>query len=300
MPSIFISHSSLDKNIASEVKGWLREQAFDNVFLDFDKETGIGAGKDWARELYDEVSRCQAVVIIATENWARSRWCFAEAQQAQALGKVVFPVVTVPDELNRLELELSRTQAVVWDERGKANIARRLREIVHELARGYKWDSSRPPWVGILSLESDDAAVFFGRDDEIIDVAQKLNAKRALGGPPLTFIVGASGSGKSSLLKAGVLPYLSRSAADWIALPPFRPGADPVSSLRNAFANRIEEVAVPDGTASETDPKLAISAMTAKLRRGQSADATILIAIDQMEELFSVTAPERRRSLSNC
>jgi len=61
LTSIFISHSSLDNCLASEVKGWLDEQAFDNVFLDFDKETGIEVGKDWARELYDQVSRCQAV-----------------------------------------------------------------------------------------------------------------------------------------------------------------------------------------------------------------------------------------------
>lgn len=186
MPSIFISHSSLDNGTASDVKVWLRDQAFDNVFLDFDKETGIGAGKDWARELYDEVSRCQAVVIIATENWTRSRWCFAEAQQAQALGKTIFPIVTAPDGLAQLGPELRRTQAVVWDTNGKTNLAARLREIVDELARGYRWDSSRPPWVGIQSLEAGDAAVFFGRDREIIDVAQKLDAKRSLGGPPLS------------------------------------------------------------------------------------------------------------------
>jgi WD40 repeat protein len=295
LPSVFISHSSLDREIASEIKGWLCEQAFDNIFLDFDKETGIGAGKDWARDLYDAVSSCQAVVIIATENWSRSRWCFAEAQQAQALGKVIFPVVTAPSQLTQLDAELRRTQAVVWDEKGKASVASRLREIVDELARGYRWDSSRPPWVGILSLEAADAAVFFGRDHEIIDVAQRLDAKRLLGGPPLTFIVGASGSGKSSLLKAGVLPYLSRSAADWITLPPFRPGADPVASLQNAFATRLEARGVPDWLVTETDPKLAITAMAAKLRHGQFSEATILVAIDQMEELFSVTSSDERQ-----
>jgi hypothetical protein len=131
--------------LASEVKGWLGGQGFDNVFLDVDKETGIGAGKDWARELYQEISTSQAVVIIATENWSRSRWCFAEAQQAQALGKVIFPIVSTTDELNRLGPELGQTQATVWDATGKAKIASRLREIVEELARGYRWNGSRPP-----------------------------------------------------------------------------------------------------------------------------------------------------------
>ncbi len=295
VPSVFISHSSLDNRIALEIKTWLAEHGFDNVFLDFDKETGIGVGKEWARELYEEVSRCQAVIILATENWARSRWCFAEEQQALALGKVIFPVVTVPDELAKLGPDLRRVQAVIWAEPGKTNILSRLKAIAVELARGYRWDGSRPPWVGILSLEADDAAIFFGRDQEVIDVVQKLDAKRVLGGPPLTFIVGASGSGKSSLMKAGVLPYLSRSPTDWITLRPFKPGADPVVSLLKSLTSALESDLASAVTMLDSDPKLNVIAMAEKLCRGHSDDVTILIAIDQFEELFSITSPEKRQ-----
>ena len=49
MPAIFISHSSQDKARAAEIRDWLAGLGFEQVFLDFDKESGIGAGKDWER-----------------------------------------------------------------------------------------------------------------------------------------------------------------------------------------------------------------------------------------------------------
>ncbi len=292
MPAVFISHSSQDNEVASDVKSWLREQGFENVFLDFDKDTGIGAGKDWARTLYSEVSRCQAAVIIATDNWARSRWCFAEAQQALALGKTVLPVVTVPGALDHLGPELQRAQAIVWEEAGRASIASRLRSIVDELARGYRWDSTRPPWVGIHSLENSDAAVFFGRDQEVIDIVQRLDAKRALGGAPLTLLVGASGSGKSSLMKAGVLPYLSKRPQDWIALPPIRPSSDPVGALIGSVVSAV--IRSGGDYQHGEDAASAIVAAIQVLRRGRSSEATILLAIDQFEELFTIASSEQR------
>jgi hypothetical protein len=44
MPAIFISYSGLDRPIASDVKTALKQFGFEQVFLDFDKETGIDAG----------------------------------------------------------------------------------------------------------------------------------------------------------------------------------------------------------------------------------------------------------------
>ena len=62
MPAIFISHSSLDTKVADDIKSTLAKLGFDRVFLDFDKETGIGAGENWEKRLYEELSRCHAVM----------------------------------------------------------------------------------------------------------------------------------------------------------------------------------------------------------------------------------------------
>ena len=58
------------------------------------------------------------------------------------------------------------------------------------------------PWRGLTSYEAADAALFFGRDDEIAALRARIDAA------PLTVVLGASGTGKSSLVKAGVVPTL--------------------------------------------------------------------------------------------
>src|SRR5260370_16977932 len=96
MPAIFISLSSLDQQIANDIKMALDQFGFERVFLDFDKVTGIGAGENWEKRLYEELSRCHAVILVLTPNWLASKWCFVELCQARALGKVILPIVCPP------------------------------------------------------------------------------------------------------------------------------------------------------------------------------------------------------------
>src|SRR5438309_9301857 len=85
MAAIFISHSRLDASEADDIKASLARLGFERVFLDFDKATGVGAGENWEKRLYEELSRCHAVILVLTPNWLASKWCFAELTQARAL-----------------------------------------------------------------------------------------------------------------------------------------------------------------------------------------------------------------------
>ena len=167
MPAIFISHSSADNAHAAEIKAWLASIGLEQVFLDFDKTTGIGAGKDWERELYEAIERCQAVIALITPAWLASKWCFAEVANARAQGKPVFPIVFTPDAMKMIGPELQSIQAELWNDDGQKHLGERLHAIADEIARGYRFDGKRPPWPGILSYEAEDAAIFFGRDPEI-------------------------------------------------------------------------------------------------------------------------------------
>jgi hypothetical protein len=295
--SIFISHSSRDNAIAGEIKAWLKAQGYEQVFLDFDKETGLGAGKAWQRQLYEAMDRCHAVILIVTPAWLSSKWCFAEFTQAQALGKVVFPIIMTPDDLTAVGPEIREVQLELWNEAGQEHLRRRLKEVADEIARGHSWDATRPPWPGILSFEREDAAVFFGRDSEIRKVAELLETRRVHGGARFVLVLGASGSGKSSLMKAGVLPFLARDRRRWVVMPPVRPGTAPVTGLAKALAEAVGrernwQTIRNDLTGAHA--RAALVELIEELRVGQAREAMALLPIDQLEEAFvSSVEPER-------
>ena len=109
MSAIFISHSSEDRAAAQAMMQRLRAQNYEAVFLNFDAEHGIAAGKDWEVELYWNLSVCRAAIVLLSEMWIVSRWCFAELCLAKTLGKVILPVRIAPCRADTL---LGRLQIV--------------------------------------------------------------------------------------------------------------------------------------------------------------------------------------------
>jgi hypothetical protein len=63
MSAIFISHSSTDNAFAAGIRKRLQKQGHHSVFLDFDPERGIPAGRDWEKELYAKLRGCRAVIL---------------------------------------------------------------------------------------------------------------------------------------------------------------------------------------------------------------------------------------------
>ena len=70
MPAIFISHSNLDQKISDDAKTfYLFQHGFERVFLDFEKVSGIGAGANWEKQLYEELARGHAVLLLCAEKF---------------------------------------------------------------------------------------------------------------------------------------------------------------------------------------------------------------------------------------
>jgi hypothetical protein len=90
MTAIFISHRCTDNDTAEALKVWLRAQGHERLFLDFDPEDGVPAGVDWEQRLYQELRRCQAVLIVLSPDWLESKWCWAELAIIREKGKAVF------------------------------------------------------------------------------------------------------------------------------------------------------------------------------------------------------------------
>lgn len=298
MSHIFISHSSRDVEQAASLLKCLHAHGFVETFLDFDKHAGLAPGTDWERTLYREIAGAEAVILILTKNWFDSKWCFAEFTQARALGKAIFPIIESPTGESFVSPDIQHLDLIKDREGGLARLASELTRVVVNARGGFEWDHTRPPYPGLLAFDEADAAVYFGRDDDIRRLIERLNARRAQGGAKLVAVLGASGSGKSSLLRAGVLPRLKRDKRNWIVLPPFRPQLHPLEELAQAVSIALGPGADwrhwRDAFAAE-DPARTLSDLVRDLRAAHgSNEAQILITVDQAEELFG--AAEKREA----
>ncbi|MGK7893814.1 MAG: caspase family protein, partial [Xenococcus sp. (in: cyanobacteria)] len=100
-----------------------------------------------------------------------------------------------------------------------------------------KLDENTNPYKGLASFEKEDKELFFGRKRLIEEPKEGLVAK--VSNHPLTIVLGLSGSGKSSLVKAGLIPALKleeeTNQEQWYILPPIRPGEVPINALARAI-----------------------------------------------------------------
>ena len=127
---------------------------------------------------------------------------------------------------------------------------------------------------------------------------------RRLRSAGLVMVLGASGSGKSSLVRAGLVPRLRGDAERWIVVDPFRPRDDPVRELAAALTRAFGRAGVDRSPQSIADrihealrfadpaPPNPLVEMGEELRLAQSAaEPRILLVVDQFEELLGRSEP---------
>lgn len=156
--------------------------------------------------------------------------------------------------------------------------------------------ASRCPYMGLEPFQEEDAALFSGRDRAVAELLERLSDHA------MVAIVGRSGSGKSSLVFAGLLPELRRQRPgvlwDVVSL---RPGAWPLHALARAF----EGASTADGTVSEDatieaaanhlrdgDDDTLARIVGRRLEAARQEANCLLLFIDQWEELYSMAPSE--------
>src|SRR5262249_13961992 len=90
-------------------------------------------------------------------------------------------------------------------------------------------DRKRSPYRSLKPPEADDAGIFFGREAPTIEAIDRLRGMCEAAPPRLLVILGASGAGKSSFLRAGLLPRLGREDRTFLPLPVVRPDRSPIT-----------------------------------------------------------------------
>jgi len=152
--------------------------------------------------------------------------------------------------------------------------------------------SETSPYRGLAAFDEAHAHAFFGRETEIEAFLERLR------GAPVLPIVGPSGAGKSSFLGAGVIPRL-RARERWTVIA-MRPGSDPFATLAHHLLVTCARSSAPPESADRS----AAEALAAELRAAPTLLALrlatvaaaesgrVLLAIDQLEELFTHDLPE--------
>jgi DNA-binding SARP family transcriptional activator/WD40 repeat protein len=152
----------------------------------------------------------------------------------------------------------------------------------------------RNPYKGLRAFTEDDATDFHGRDALINDLILQIATHR------LVTVVGPSGSGKSSVVRAGLIPALRAGtltdSRDWLVTDMF-PGSFPFEELEAALS-RVA-VRTPGTLLSELTQPNGLLRVSKQILPGD--DSTLLVFIDQFEELFATVRSEetRRQFLEN-
>ncbi len=150
------------------------------------------------------------------------------------------------------------------------------------------------PYRGLFAFREQDAPYFFGRE---ADIQRLLDAVRR---KPLVAVIGASGSGKSSLVGAGLIPAL-RTQGDWIVAT-FRPFGESLKSLAEALVPLLEPQMSERERIKETrewakdlrnDASLCADFIERVVK--QQAAERLLLVVDQFEELYTLSPDEQEQ-----
>ncbi len=300
MADIFISHSGKDNEVAATI-GERIAQDRPTWSLFYDKDN-IRAGQRWQERLREELTSCRVVLALLSRNWLDSQWCFTEAVTAGFDGKDVVGIETedlTNDELARAPPILHERQRV----RLRGGDDRPWQEILEALDRsGLDPDNWFPippnvgPYPGLVAFDEKDAGVFFGRKQEITEYLGILDTLRGPDRAQVLVISGGSGSGKSSLLRAGLISRLRRKKFEWVVVSAFEVAREPVRNLLDQLGNMLADHGIPthglDLKSAPDDPGTLARVLDETLRRlEQATGAWVLLPLDQAEALVAGDNP---------
>ncbi|MFN2104081.1 MAG: hypothetical protein ACK2UJ_04355 [Candidatus Promineifilaceae bacterium] len=136
-----------------------------------------------------------------------------------------------------------------------------------------------PPYKGLTYFSESDKDIYFGRETLSDLLAARLDKSRFLA------LIGASGSGKSSLLRAGIIPRLR--AKNW-AIHTITPGAHPITVLAASLTrDELDPASTGKIQAAMRENPDSLVLVSDKLAARENADR-LLLAVDQFEELFTL------------
>src|SRR5450755_565187 len=259
------------------------------------------------------IRAAQTVLLVLTPQTGSSAAVKDHVRIAGLYRRSILCIWAQGDALHDL-LPVGAEQATIIDARGQRYQQARD-EIIIALEREYRGVTTveaplpaldfepRNPYKGLRAFTQNDRADFFGRESvvrELLALLMKTVRPTPTEEPDARFlaVVGPSGSGKSSVVMAGLLPKIQGGAMPgsdaWVYLDPMVPGKQPLESLAHLLTahfpgkdpQAIREVLRRDGGLGLH--QLGLTLMS-------RPETRVVLTIDQFEELFSSDIPERER-----
>jgi tetratricopeptide (TPR) repeat protein len=247
----------------------------------------IRPGTVIAEDIEGAIAQSQYVLVVLSKAWETDEWAQDATSLSEHLRVTNRGMLTIPCILEdcTVSLRVQTRQAIDCRDyaqprsRGAETQAEKglaeLRAMLGLAAPAPAEESIECPYPGMVAFESKE--LFFGRDDEIQRLVGHVRDHA------LTVAVGPSGSGKSSLIRAGLIPRLPGT---WLVRQ-VRLLDRPSVHLWQALG-----VEMADG-ARLPDLGAAMDALLA----GQPPDARVLVVVDPLEELFQLAPADRARAL---
>jgi tetratricopeptide (TPR) repeat protein len=302
---LFLSYNSVDRDAVLKVRAALEQRAA-ATFLD---RRDLTPGLPWITGLEDALRRVKAVAVFVGSGgmgaWQKREMQVAIDHQAheEEAGRA-FPVIPVLLPLAETATAPAFLLLNTWiDLRHRLDDVPAL-DLLAATSRGVA-PAAAPaeaaifcPYRGLQAFREEDAALFFGREGFAAQLAQKLSERK------LVVVAGASGSGKSSVVQAGLLPLLRQQRAPtWeavICTPSDRPFQRLAAGLVGTWAmekSKVERLVETEQLGARLrDGAVSLrAAVDLALAESPGIDRLLLV-VDQFEELFTLTAEAERQA----
>jgi len=271
--ALFILHAEPDTEF---VRGYLlRAIGIDAADPRLLLPSKFALGRPILEQLTRAVEASRFTVLVVSRATLADRW----AEIGRALAGTLAASGDhrlIPLYLDDVEVDLALRYLVPLEFRDRSDWhdqAAKLRRLLDRPAASH--DRLSCPYPGLVPFGRQHADLFFGREEQVRDLVREIEA-----GNRRLCIIGPSGSGKSSLVQAGLLPQLERGSAvraPWLVAS-MRATVQPGARLAEAL---------------ERDPPTTLAAaITARLAR--AGRARLVLFIDQLEDLFSLAAGDER------
>ena len=311
---VFLSHNSADKPAVFEIARALRAAGV-SPFLD---AWHLVPGEPWQEAVEDALDASRACAVFVGPNgigtWENEEMRAALSRHAAdpefRVIPVILPAGALPERGQAAALPLAPDLGRLPSR--DLTIPRRSTGSSREsaaLPRG-STTPTRPrsivcPFRGLGVFGEEHAEFFHGREALVQELVEHLREDRFLA------VLGPSGSGKSSVVRAGLIPALRRGALQGSAtwdVQVFRPGVDPDGALAAALESALgpdrATTVVSDATSNLERSERALHARVSRAYQRAPVDARLLIVVDQFEELFTLglttSVPRRIRRAACC